>query len=384
MNPIPPTASAKSTRRILVVSAGFDPKLNEMSAVWQRLADSRDVEICVIAPGNDRLKGNRVAMGSQQLGRLTIHWLHHSFPLAADPSVAALADAFRPDTVFAGPRDHLRCALDLARRTGAEVALHVEYFFDDRHLLRRREYAGVTPLRSWVGRRVRRSVLRRVQTVFVSDPCERSRFGDDPRLHYLPWPHPSSAPSAGSPRDDGLVEQRDRRIDELLYIGSLFRAKGATRLASYFCAAARALPDLSIRIIGPAIDRDGEQALARIQEAAGARFAWLPSVPRDEALARIGRSFCAVSPGDSHGWGQIGDAWHLHTAVIAAREHYDLRADRNCLIALDEEAFVAAVRSLRVDLALRERLVTGGAASVDAHDVEAAVQAMADGLKIPS
>lgn len=382
MNPASPAASAKSARRILVVSAGFDPKLNEMSVVWQRLADSHDVEVCVIAPGNDRLKGNRLAAGSQQLGRLIIHWLDEAFPLAASPSVAALADAFRPDTVFAGPRDHLRCALDLARRTDAGGALHVEYFFDDRHLLRRREYGGLAPLRSWVGRRVRRSILSQVQAVFVSDPCERSSFGDDPRLHYLPWPHPLSAQSAGSARGDGIVEQRDRHTDELLYIGSLFRAKGATRLASYFCAAARALPDLSIRIIGPAIDRDGEHALARIREAAGTRFAWSPSVPRDEALARIGRSFCTVSPGDSHGWGQIGDAWHLRTPVIAACEHYDLRAGRNCLIAPDEAAFVAAVRSLRGDLALRERLVAGGAASVGAHDVDAAVQALAAGLKI--
>ena len=368
----------------MVVSAGFDPKLNEMSAVWQQLADSHDVEICVVAPGNDRLKGNRLAAGSQQLGRLTIHWLEDSFPLAASPSVAALADAFRPDTVFAGPRDHLRCALDLARRTGARVALHVEYFFDDRHLLRRREYGGLTALRSWAGRRVRRSILRQAQAVFVSNPCERSSFGGDPQLHYLPWPHPSAALSVGSPSNDGIVEQRDRRIDELLYIGSLFRAKGAARLASYFCAAARALPDLSIRIIGPAIDKDGEQAIARIREAVGTRFTWSPSIPRDEAMACIGRSFCTVSPGDSHGWGQIGDAWHLHTAVIAAREHYDLRAGRNCLIAPDETTFVAAVRSLRVDLALRERLVTGGVASVGAHDVETAAQALAAGLKISS
>ena len=93
-------------------------------------------------------------------------------------------------------------------------------------------------------------------------------------------------------------------------------------------------------------------------------------MPRTEAEALIARAFCILSPGDAMGWGQIGDAWMADTPVIAAREHYDLRADDNGLIAPTASAFVAAVRQLRAQAAERARLAEGGQRSVAAHAVE--------------
>ncbi len=366
--------AATGSRRILVVSAGFDHRVNELASVWQWLADRHDVDIRVLALAADRLKSHHHSGGSERFGRLEVHWLEQGYPLAFSPQVDTLARAFAPDTVFAGPRDHLDVALEVAAATQSRCALHVEYFFTDDHWLRRREYLGIRALRGRIGGRSRRDVLSRVDRVFVSDPLEQARLSSHPALRYLPWPHlpPPAATVARAATDPSRLE--------VVYIGSLFKAKGAARLAQYLASAAQALPQLRLRVVGPAVDTAGERAITALQAAAGERFDWTRSLPRAQALACLQQATCVISPGRSHGWGLIGDAWHLRVPVIAAHAHYDLQDGINCRIAPDPGAFVEAIRTIAGDRDLRERLIAGGSAAVAAHSLERSATALAAGL----
>lgn len=349
--------------KVMVISAGYDVQLNEMSHVWQALSDSKGVAVEVIAPRHDKLKARRAPQAQAQHGGVRITWLEQAFPLRMSAETLALAQAFQPDVLFAGPRDHLPLAAALGRRVQAPVLLHTEYFYADQRWLRRREYLGWPALRDRVAQRVRQHTLDQVHTVCISDPQEQPLFQRGDAVAYLPWPHLCQAATQ-------RLTQGERDLSSLVYIGSLFRAKGAERLGDYFAQALAEISDLQVRIIGPVLDSAGREALSRIMAAGGARAQWQESLPRTEAEALIARAFCILSPGDAMGWGQIGDAWMADTPVIAAREHYDLRADDNCLIAPTASAFVADVRQLRAQASERARLAEGGQRSVAAHAVE--------------
>lgn len=358
--------------KVMVISAGYDAQLNEMSHVWQALSDRWAVAVHVIAPRLDKLKARRAPQSQAQHGGVNITWVEQAFPLRLSPEILAQAQAFQPDVVFAGPREHLALAVALGREVQAPVLLHTEYFYADQRWLRRREYLGWPALRAPVARRVRRRTLAQAHTVCISDPQEQALFQAGDPVAYLPWPHLRQAAAP-------LLPQSERDLSTLVYIGSLFRAKGAERLGLYLAQALAEIPDLKVRVIGPALDATGQAALARIQAAGGERVHWQESVPRAEAEALIARAFCILSPGDGMGWGQIGDAWMADTPVIAACEHYDLRANDNCLIAPTAPAFVTAVQRLRRHAPERARLAQGGQRSVAAHAVDA-VAATLQGL----
>ena len=358
--------------KVMVISAGYDAQLNEMSHVWQALADRWAVAVQVVAPRHDQLKARRAPLSRAQHGGLSITWVEQAFPLRLSPEILALAQAFQPDVLFAGPREHLALAVALGREVHAPVLLHTEYFYADQRWLRRRDYLGISPLRGLMAQRVRRRTLAQAHTVCISDPQEQAHFQAGDAVAYLPWPHLRQAAAHPLP-------QSERDLSTWVYIGSLFRAKGAERLGVYLAQALAEIPDLQVRVVGPALDATGQAALERIQAAGGARVQWQESLPRAEAEALIARAFCILSPGDGMGWGQIGDAWMAETPVIAACEHYDLRANVNCLIAATAPDFVAAVQRLRTQPAERARLAQGGQHSVAAHAVEA-VAATLQGL----
>ena len=349
--------------KVLVISAGYDIHLNEMSHVWQTLSDRWGVAVEVLAPRHDKLKAKQAATSQAQQGGLRVTWLEQAFPLRLSADIEAMALAFQPDVIFAGPRDHLALAEALGRRVQAPVVLHTEYFYADQRWLRRREYLGMPPLRARVAQRVRQHTLAQAHTVCISDPQEQPQFQRGDAVAYLPWPHVQHGAAEALP-------QAGRDVSTLVYVGSLFRAKGAERLGDYFAQALAQLPDLQVRVVGPVLDHAGREALVRIMAAGGTRAQWQESLPRAQAEALIARAFCVLSPGDGMGWGQIGDAWMAGTPVIAACEHYDLVAEHNCLIAPTADTFVEAVERLRAHAAERARLAEGGHHTVAAHAVE--------------
>ncbi|MFD2453195.1 glycosyltransferase family protein [Ideonella paludis] len=102
--------------------------------------------------------------------------------------------------------------------------------------------------------------------------------------------------AAPAPGCSAPLPQSERDLSTLVYIGSLFRAKGAERLGVYLAQALAEIPDLQVRVVGPALDAIGQAALERIQAAGGARVQWQESLPRAEAEALIARAFCILSP----------------------------------------------------------------------------------------
>lgn len=358
--------AATKPLRLFAVYPGFDLALNEMALVLQRLADAHEVFVRVVAPMADALKGSVNAERLERSGNLEIIRVKQQFPILPDQEVLAAATEFRPDAILVGTRQHLKVGVALARALGVSLLLHTEYIFNDHLWVNRKQYLGLPPLRPLAGAWLRRRVLKGASLVLVADPLERHRVEAHSSMRYLPWPHP---------RPTGVVQaQAGRDTNTLLYIGSLFRTKGAERLAEYFCAALERIPDLQLRLIGPAVDSTGEAALARMRALAGPRMQYEKSVAREDAMRLIGNAFMVFSPGDAMGWGQIGDAWWRGTPVVAAREHYELKQDQNCLITRDAPAFVAAVTRLRSDAGLRTRLAEGGLAAVAGHDVGVVAQ----------
>ncbi|MFD2453197.1 hypothetical protein [Ideonella paludis] len=54
--------------KVMVISAGYDAQLNEMSHVWQALADRWAVAVQVVAPRHDQLKARRAPLSRAQHG----------------------------------------------------------------------------------------------------------------------------------------------------------------------------------------------------------------------------------------------------------------------------------------------------------------------------
>lgn len=360
--------------KVLVISAGFDFLLNEMSHVWQTLSDRFDVQVRVVAPALDRLKGRQAQTQRQTVRGVTVDWVAQDFPLQASTEITALLADWQPDVVFAGPREHLSLARSLAQAQGCPVVLHTEYFFTDARWLRRRDYLGLRPLRPWVAHWLRQRVRQQARVVCISDPQEQAALHGQPGLAYLPWPHLFD--DAAEPLPQG---QRDG--DTLIHVGSLFAAKGAQRLGRFHAAALRKWPDMKLHWIGPVLDAAGQQALDAVRAVDAQRVQWQASVPRAEAQAVIGSAFCVFAPGDGMGWGQIGDAWAAGTPVVAAATHYDLQPGKNCLVADSEEAFLQVVHTLRQDASLRHMMAQAGRQTVRTHAVPVVAERLMQALQ---
>ena len=347
--------------RILALYPAFDVRINEMAMVWRQFCNQPGNSCFVFAGARDVLKGHRSADMIEESGSLTVH---RTAALQATDENLAMARSFRPDLIYCAVTENLRFARAIRRSTGAPLVLHTEFFLDDLTFLRRRYHGGVPPMRRIAGA-VGRAVLHRMcDRIIVSNPAEQRlpAWRAFPKLRYLPWPHPGP----GTAFVPGGVER-----DFSAHIGSFSRGKGARTLGEFYGALLEAMPAFRIQLIGPAIDEEGAMMLAGLQRRFGDRVQVSSGCPRDQAMAILGRSLFVFSPAARYGWGLIGDAWGVGTAVISRVEHYDLKDGANCLVAPDVATFERSVRALAEDPGARERITTGGRATVAAHAPDA-------------
>jgi glycosyltransferase involved in cell wall biosynthesis len=77
----------------------------------------------------------------------------------------------------------------------------------------------------------------------------------------------------------------------------------------------------------------------------------------------------------------IGDSWNVGTPVIAQAEHYELRHGENAWVVPHADDLPAALRRLREQPALFDRLRQGGRAAVAAHTVDSVANDLFEALR---
>lgn len=362
--------------KVLAIFPAFDPQINEMAMVWQRLCQTGLVDCTVVASRTDRLKAHESSADTEKYPQLSIHRLrdqigsHHSHQ-----EIVSTARAYHPDWIFCEIPDYLPTALTVKKQTGARIMVRTDYFLDDTIGLRRRWYLGQRWLRPYVFRFYRRLLASRSDVVLSSNPVDFSvneLFQRSGKLKYLPWPHPTAGGST-------LRNERDSLFSA--YIGSLSRAKGADVLADYFVALLCKNPDFKLALIGPTIDKAGAEAIARVRDIGGSRVDLRAHCSRAEAIKLISRSLFVLSPGKRLGWGLIGDAWSAGTPVVAHAQHYDLDDGKNCLVASDSSSFLEAVIQLQSDQSIWSGLSMAGIDTVrNLHSVEVVMGCLGSAL----
>lgn len=351
--------------RVVGLYPAFDPEMNEMAVAWQRLAATGEAECRVIAGASDVLKNARSAQGVQRLPHLEVLRVPGTLaPGRLDDAAIEWAAQFEPDVIFCALKVNIPHAQRIARRSGARILLYVETWFDST-LMPRRQYLGIPALRPIVARAQRALYRPRVQAVAVSNPREIGDLQASTGVHYLPFPHPHWP---GAP----LRTRDERSLDTIVYIGSLYRWKGAERLGEYGEHLLRDDPQSRLLIVGPVGDTAARRAVARLERsAANPRLRHIQHLPKTEAMEQIGNALAVFFPHHLGGWGLIGDAWWCGTPVIGVGSHYDLEDGRNALLAPSAGEFVAAVRRLRSDARLWQALSSGGQHTVESkHSVD--------------
>lgn len=353
--------------RILAIYPAFDVRINEMAMVWERFCAQEGNTCFVFAGAKDVLKGYQSDAMKEETGSLTVH---RTPALRATPEHLAMAQAFRPDIIYCAVTENLRFARAVRRATGAPIVLHTEFFLDDLTFLRKRYHAGIPPVRRLASAVGRAFLHRTCDAIIVSNPRDQVMEGwrAYPKLRYLPWPHPASG---------GTMDVTGMERDLSVHIGSFSHGKGARYLGQFYGGLLKAMPAFRLQLVGPAIDEEGTAMLAGLQQQFGERVQVRRGCPRSEAMVLLGRSLFVFSPAARYGWGLIGDAWGMRTAVISREEHYDLHEGVNCLVAPDVESFQRCVSRLQTEQGLRERIVAGGKATVAAHAPDAVARDLA-------
>jgi glycosyltransferase involved in cell wall biosynthesis len=345
--------------KIVAIYPAFAPGNNEMALAWQRLTDAGLVQCRVIAGGDDRLKAARSALGIERLPNLEICRVPGVLaPGRVEDDTIAWAAALRPDLVFSALYTNLRHARRVARLARAPILLHVETWLETA-VLQRRLYLGIEPLRPLVAAAIRMWARRQAAALAYSNPREIAALEATPGFYYLPWPQPrwSSAP---------VTAREARALDTVAHVGFLTRWKGAARLGEYGARLLAEDPQSKLVVVGPAGDPAARKALEKLAPwRAEGRFIHVERMPRNEAVALIGRSLAVISPHHAGGWGLIGDAWARGTPVIGVADHYDLEPGRNALVARSPTEFVAVVQRLRRDTSLWDKLSSAGARTAE-------------------
>ncbi|TIC85331.1 glycosyltransferase family protein [Crenobacter intestini] len=362
--------------KVLAIYPAFDWRLNEMAMVWQLLCQSGQVKCSVFASRKDRLKGHVAALDHESSENLEVFRLDAS--LVSQESIdkmIAVAEQERPDLIFCATSPILDAAQQIRQRLSVPVLVHDE-FLSDRHLaLPRRQYLGIEALRPFAVQRRARRLLMEIDAMVCSNPKEfdcNSRHPLGEKVFYLPWPHP--AVTSGMP-----VAERDPELG--IYIGSISKPKGAANLKRHVSALLAGDPHIRVRIIGPATDRQGEDALRALREGWPDRVSYLKSCSRSEAMQQLASASFVFSAGVSSNWGLIGDAWNAGTPVLSPNAHYDLDDGENCLVCREAQDFVAAVRRLRDDGSLWRKLSQGGSRTVrELHSVQGVAECLLAGL----
>lgn len=377
------TEAAVRPIRVAAVYPAFDPKFNEWPQVWAKLAEDGAVECRIIAGSKDSLKGAVASDIVTQMPGIEIRRI--SGALSARRCGIDLLDAgmvswireFDPDVVISECDFLVRIGRHLCQGTRATHVLLTERWFDSRRL-RRREYFGVPVLRDAVNAMKRRMFGKFVDRFMINDPLEipRLRAAAQPeRYDYVPWPHPK--PREWEPPRD--FHERSR--DKLLYIGSMSYWKGAANLERYLSTLLAREPAARVKVVGPAIDRVSRNALSKLAKW-GARCEIVGSMPRADALREIATALCVFCPSDFMGWGLIGDAWNMSTPVIGVGEFYELKNERNALIARSADELPPLFNRLRNDPVLWRSLAASGHECVQTmHSTEVVSHALHESLK---
>lgn len=340
------------TVKILAIYPGFNPDINEMAVAWKDFSSGSGFDFMAFAPEFDSLKNSKAKQREFIDDRFAIKWFQGGYPLTGNSVMYSIAKGFNPDIVVAGTTGHLDVAENISKMVGAKLVLHTEYFYTDRHLVSRRKYMGLGILLPHVAAHVRNKILKKIDQVWVADPREISFYnGLGTKVRSLPWPHPD--PHFSTP-----LGMKD--FSQIVYIGSLSRAKKSDVLARYYCEYLKVFPKKNILVIGPATDKTGRDALKFIQSYAGNRLTYKPHVSREEAMSILSSAPFVFVPGDSMSWGLIGDSWRRGTPVISQAEHYDLVDGFNCMKVDSAEQFADVAGAIEHELPVWERIVRGG------------------------
>lgn len=345
--------------KVLAIFPAFDPQINEMAMVWQRLCQSGLVDCTVVASRTDSLKAHESCADTERYNGLTIYRLKGKVDSRRNrEELMSIAFACHPEWIFCEIPHYLPMATDIRKRTGARIVVRTDYFLDDTMGLGRRWYLGQRWLRPYIHRIYRRLVASRCEVILSCNPVEFAATGFDNcsgKLQYLPWPHPSQLEFVPRIRRDSTFS---------VYVGSLSRNKGALVLRDYFLFLLRNTRDFRLALIGPPTDASGAETISTLRDAGGSRVDIRRHCSRAEAIELVSRALFVLSPGRRLGWGLIGDAWSVGTPVIAHACHYDLIDRENCLLAPDASTFFEAVAQLQSEESVWNKLSTGGRETV--------------------
>jgi glycosyltransferase involved in cell wall biosynthesis len=358
--------------RVLAIYPAFDVQLNEMAIAWRTLCEREALECTVLAGVNSPLKGQSSEVKHEQYANLSIH--RFPAPLQTTKDVLSVAQQVKPNLIFCAVAINMRVALAIQETTCAPIVLHNEYFLDDTMMVRRRHYLGINLLRAIESAVYRGWLARRTALILSSNPkdFENPNHRRCPTLHYLPWPHPYQGSITP-------FHQRDKNLS--VYIGSIFRAKGADVLCYYYSCLLRKQPGFKLVVVGPSLDRVGQKALQILKDIGQQRVVIQPKCSRAEALNLISRSLFVFSPGRRLGWGLIGDAWVTGTPVLAVEEHYDLRDEENCWVVRSGPEFVDAAVVLQSGTNRWQELSMGGLQTVTTcHSIQVSISTLFDRL----
>jgi glycosyltransferase involved in cell wall biosynthesis len=368
-------AGAHRPLKVVGIFPAFDPAINELAMVWRDLAARGLVTCRMIGAATDVLKASDAASLSAEYPNLSIRrFLGDSEGGTASADLIEWAAALQPDVIVCEIESTVVVGRRVQQLSPAPILLHVEHWFESR-ALPRRYHLGIPALRDPVQALWRTWFGRQAEAVMIANPMERGAIeAGGERYAYAPWPHPPAEGAEPAPR-------AGRDLTRVIYVGSMSRWKAVDTLVDNVEHLLETVPDATATIVGPPTDRSAREALARLDRWGPDRLTRLPRLPREAALAAIRGALCVVAPSGSMGWGQIGDAWNAGTPVIGVARYYDIEPDRNAVLAVDPQGFVARYRQLRDEAALWERLSAEGLRTVrDGHSIRVVGDAVMDGL----
>ena len=343
--------------KILVISPGFNPNLNEMAALFSALCTSGKFAVNGVAYRNDILRGASSSAARYHSGNLTIHYVNNPDLNVKTVKSILTREQFSPDLIFSATHRFMKIARSLKGSTRIVSVLHTETLDNPSVPLNRRYYLGLRFLKPLALRWLANKLIRGCDHVLCSDPQMDVRHKE--AVDYLPWP--AFPPERDVPRKDGKLA---------CYVGSLSRWKGAERLFAMYAHLLDSDPSLRLSIVGPPVDRFTERELREFLNKHSSRVSWVRSCSRKEAMGLISRSLFVFIPIESLHWGLICDAWSNRTAVISVGEHFDLKAGVNCLIAETEGRFIQQVNALNEDSFYRELTDKGFSEYENKHSID--------------
>jgi glycosyltransferase involved in cell wall biosynthesis len=351
----------KEPLNVVALYPAFDVAINEMAKVWEKVCGNGAIRCHVVCGDSDKLKNAMAAKARESLPGLEIY--RFSQPIGSHlEEIRSLVDRVDPSVIFSAVAHNMGLAKNLAKSKRVPIVLHTE-IFKNQSFVNRRHYGGVTLLKPLAHKLHMAWHSRNAARILCSDPKDFETLTPDRhgrQLRFLPWPHPT---------DQRPTPLEERQASVGLYIGSMSRWKGAEILKTFYGHVLRERQDFRLLIIGPAIDEVAKDALDSLVKIGGSRVEIQKSCTRQEAQHHIGRANFLFSPTALWGWGLIGDAFNSGTPIISIAEHYVLKNQENCLVALTPQKFLQCIDQLQNEPALWERLSSAGVRCLQTHTI---------------